>query len=226
MKNIKYYCLSLIVLASSCTLDNYSAPDSSLSGRIIDAETGELIESDIYNGTVLNYYENEYPGLQSGVIKCDGTYKMGKLFSGDYKIIPTHTNFEPIDTVYVNVKGDTVFDFEVKPYIRISNVSIIKSGKSKVTATFTVTPTSKWNTVAKIGLFIHPQPVVGAYMNIDSRELAVSESSFSSKTFTIIYDYSDSKTITSGSEMYFRVGALCTEPDSRYNYAPAEKVLL
>ena len=226
MKKTVMFSALFVLLTTSCTLDNYPAPDAALSGRILDADTGELVESDIFNGTVLNYYEGSYPGLQTAVIKCDGSYCIGKLFSGDYKFIPAHTNFELIDTVYVSVKGNTTYDFEVKPYIRISNVSIIKSGKTKVTATFTVSPTSKWNTVAKIGLFIHPQPIVGAYMNIDSRELAVTDASFSSKTFTIVYDYSESKTVSDGDVLYFRVGALCAEPDSRYNYAPAEELTL
>lgn len=224
--------ISNIILAAaaamtvSCTLDNYDAPDSSLSGRILDAGTGEPVECDIYNGTLLNYFEEEYPGLQTAEIMCDGTYHIGNMFPGEYKIVPVHTNFEWIDTVRVDVKGATVLDFEVKPYIRISNVSILKSGATKVTATFTVSPTSKWNTVAKVALFVHPQPIVGAYMNIDSRELAVTDTQFSSKVFKIVYDFSESKTVSKGDKLYFRVGALCGEADSRYNYAPAEQVEL
>jgi len=212
--------------AVSCTLDNYDAPDSSLSGRIIDEGTGELVECDIYNGTVLHYLEEGYSGLQSAEIKCDGTYNIGNMFAGKYKVVPVHRNFELIDTVKVDVNGPTKLDFEVKPYIRISNVSILKSGATKVTATFTVTPTSKWNTVAKVALFVHPQPIVGAYMNIDSRELAVTDPKFTSKVFKIVYDFSESKAVSKGDVLYFRVGALCGEADSRYNYAPAEQLEL
>lgn len=215
-----------VAIAVSCTLDNYDAPDSSLSGRILDADTGDLIECDIYNGTTLHYLEDGYTGLQTAEIKCDGTYHIGNMFAGKYRVVPVHTNFELIDTTIIDVAGPTTYDFEVKPYIRISNVSILKSGGTKVTATFTVTPTSKWNKVAKVALFVHPQSIVGAYMNIDSRELAVSDPNFTSKVFKIVYDFSESKTVSKGDVLYFRVGALCSEPDSRYNYAPAEQVEL
>ncbi len=215
--------LCLIILAG-CTLDNYDAPDASLYGTIRDIDTGDPIQSDLYNGTTLHYYEEGSVALQSMIVKCDGTYENSLMFSGNYKFIPVQTNFDPIDTVYVTVNGRTQMDFNVKPYIRISNVSIIKSGASKVTATFTVIPSSKFFIVSKVGLFIHTQNIVGAYMYLDSRVLSTGSESFTSRTYTIEFDCSDSMSITPGRSYYFRVGALAAEPNARYNYAPAEQV--
>lgn len=224
----KYIILIAIamVVVQGCELDNYAAPDASLYGTIVDIENGQPIESDIYNGTVLNYYEEGYVGLQSGIVKCDGTYNIGQMFSGRYKVIPIQTNFEPIDTVLVEVNGKTKLDLEVKPYIRISNVSILKSGSTKVTATFTVAPSSKFFSVQKVGLFVHQQSSVGAYLCQDSREISAGGDPFTSKTFKIVFDYTESIDVKPGRSYYFRVGALAGEPNARYNYAPAVQIEL
>ena len=41
-----FIAMSALIL-HSCELDNYDGPDATLSGRIIDKETGELVEQDI-----------------------------------------------------------------------------------------------------------------------------------------------------------------------------------
>ena len=40
-----FIAMSALIL-HSCELDNYDGPDATLSGRIIDKETGELVEQE------------------------------------------------------------------------------------------------------------------------------------------------------------------------------------
>ena len=225
MKKI-YILAAAVLVAVSCTLDNYAAPDSSFSGRILDAETGDPIESDIINGTLLHYYEEGYTGLQSSVVKADGSFHIGQLFQGDYRIIPLQTNFEKPDTLKIKITGNTRYDFQVQPYIRISNVSVISSGSTKISATFTVENVNKDRGVMKAGLFVHPEPNVGAFLCQESRELTIGGLKLDKETYTIVFDYSESAYVKPGRKYYVRVGAISDAPSARYNYAPAVEVEL
>lgn len=49
-----FIAMSALIL-HSCELDNYDGPDATLSGRIIDKETGELVEQDIIRGTQIEF---------------------------------------------------------------------------------------------------------------------------------------------------------------------------
>ena len=79
--------MSALIL-HSCELDNYDGPDATLSGRIIDKETGELVEQDIIRGTQIEFIEHGYdnPLTQYMVIKNDGTYANKMMFANDYTI--------------------------------------------------------------------------------------------------------------------------------------------
>ena len=222
MRTLYFLSAIALLLLSACKLDNYPAPDSSFQGSIQDSSTGEPVQSDIVNGTLLYYYEQGYTGLHSGYIRNDGTFHIGQMFAGNYKIIPVQTNFEPVDTLKINVSGPTEYTFKVDPYIRISNVNIISSGSTKVSATFTVETVNKERGVMKTGLFVHPEPNVGAYLCVESRELTIGGMKMDNPTtYTIIFDYSESQYIKPGRKYWFRVGALSDAPSARYNYAPA-----
>lgn len=217
---------ALATFAVSCTLDNYDMPDSSLTGRFVDKVTRENIQCDIYNGTTIQYIEDGYTELQSNVVKADGSYSIGQMFAGKYSVFPIYTNFEKIDTVRIDVKGHTRYDFMVEPYIRIKNVSILKSGLTKVTASFTIEQSNLDHGVMKVGMFLHKQPIAGAYMYLEARETVVGGQKLGTKSYTIVMDYKESTTIEPGNTYYVRVGALSDASNARYNYAPAVSVEL
>ena len=77
----------LAMLAVSCTLDNYDMPDASLSGRFLDVLTNEPLQCDIYNGTTIQYVEDGYKEMQTNVVKADGSYSIGQMFSGKYALL-------------------------------------------------------------------------------------------------------------------------------------------
>ncbi len=212
--------------AAACTLDNYDMPDASLTGRFVDEVTGENIQCDIYNGTTIQYIEDGYTELQSNVVKADGSYSIGQMFAGKYSVFPVYTNFEKIDTVKINVKGHTKYDFKVEPYIRIKDVSILKSGLTKVTASFTIEQSNLEHGVMKVGMFLHKQPIAGAFMYLEARETVEGSQKLGTKSYTIVMDYKESTTIESGNTYYVRVGALSDASNARYNYAPAVSVEL
>lgn len=97
--------MSALIL-HSCELDNYDGPDATLSGRIIDKETGELVEQDIIRGTQIEFIEHGYdnPLTQYMVIKNDGTYANKMMFANDYTIQIRSANFPATEPVEITIK--------------------------------------------------------------------------------------------------------------------------
>ena len=225
MKTIRIFIsVMMATFVTSCALDNYDMPSSSLSGRFIDNLTGESIQCDIYNGTTIQYIEDGYTQIQSNVVKADGSYSIGQMFPGKYSIIPIYTNFEKVDTLKMDIEGKMTYDFVVEPYNRITNVTSLKSGLTKITATFTVEQANMDYGVMKVGMFLYKQPTAGAYMYFEARETIVGGQTIGTKTYTMTIDYKESTKLKSGETYYVRVGALSSASNARYNYAPAVAV--
>lgn len=228
MKRIKLYLIGLLGLlsATSCELDNYDGPDSSLSGGIYDIETNELIQQDIINGAKIEYIEHGYenPELQNMIFKVDGTYQNDLMFAGTYTIAAVRGNFVPTEPFDIKVKGDTKQDFKVQPYIRIKNAKIEKIG-NKIVATFNMQQTVT-NKVVKTGLYVHIQPTVGEPMCSVKKELLLNSVINESKEYSIELDLSVEKALLAGQQYYFRIGALIDASEAKFNYAPAVRIAL
>mgnify|MGYP000329196019 FL=1 len=149
---------------TSCDLleiDNYDGPNATIEGKILDIETGELVEQDIIDGAQIEFIEHgfENPETQYMVIKNNGTYRNNVMFAGSYTMSLMRGNFVSVKDQEVVVKGNTVYDFRVQPYICIKNASIQKNG-SKVVAKFRLEKTVDQE-VAEVALYGHREPNVG-----------------------------------------------------------------
>ena len=125
-RNIKNMAFALLTLfaVTSCDLleiDNYDGPNATIEGKILDIETGELVEQDIIDGAQIEFIEHgfENPETQYMVIKNNGTYRNNVMFAGSYTMSLMRGNFVSVKDQEVVVKGNTVYDFRVQPYIRI-----------------------------------------------------------------------------------------------------------
>lgn len=128
MKNLKY--LFLTVAAAFCmtscdwfVLDNMEGYDASIHGKFIDAETGEPVLSEISNSTgsfkVVEQGWTEEGSQQTWYVKNNGTYRNNLVFSGDYLMRTSDSNYYPVSTNFQIKKGDNEVDFYVTPYARI-----------------------------------------------------------------------------------------------------------
>lgn len=229
MKSITRFLASIAILAiggsfASCELDNSDGPDAQIYGEIRDIETGALIEQDITSGSRICYEELgfENPEQQYMNFMVNGEYRNNMVFSGKYDIYFAERNFVAPEklTAYPIRPGENRLDFEVLPYVRISNVSISRDGED-ILAVFTVTPTVD-NKVKEVALFGHIDRVVGAPFVMDSQKQSVGDSfKGESREFTLRLKASKFKT---GESYYFRVGAIVDAPNSKYNYAPAKRL--
>lgn len=209
-----------VLMLHSCELDNYDGPNATISGRIIDRETGELIQQDVINGTQIEYQELGYenPAYQYMIFKADGTYTNNLMFAGDYTMQVKRGNCIETELAEITVKGNTVYDFEVTPYLRIKNLHIEREGDNLV-AYFNVQQTTD-NIVTNMGLYGHLNPQAGQPMNDAKVEWTPYMKLDESIVYTLTLNIpANSHVLKAGNEYYFRVGAVVDAPEAKYNYA-------
>lgn len=228
IRSISFILLAIAVM-TSCELDNYDYPQGSIHGALLDQETGDTVQSDIFDGARLALIEinEEYenPQKQYFVIKPDGSYRNDMVFNGLYAVPSIEDgNFHPTDSTSVTIDGDTQFDLEVLPYIRITDVSITLEGMD-LTATFKLEQTvSDTINVTFANVFAHTEPTVGKTHRMDDEEIFVGAAADPNQVYTITWDLGRSRSIDEGVAYFFRVGALIDVPGARYNYAPAVRL--
>lgn len=211
----------------SCEKDNYDGPTAGLSGTFIDALTNKPIEQDIINGTTIELIENGYNPVtpQYLIVKTNGTYENSQLFANTYKVRPVRGNFIDIPAQDVVIKGQTVLDFVVTPYIRVKEANISKVG-TKVIATFKLEQ-NVLNPIRKISLYAHSDSRLGDGMRLVVSEKTINVVAVPNTVYTIEMDLpSNSSRLKPGLDYYFRVGALINVPEAKPNYAPAVKLVI
>ncbi|MEO6721684.1 MAG: DUF3823 domain-containing protein [Ferruginibacter sp.] len=183
MKVISHYILLIAICASvaSCKKDNYDAPESKLSGRIV--YKGEPIGVENFQ---VPYELYQFGFGKVGAIGSsfgqDGSFS-AKLFDGQYKlIIPNgqgpfkwkQTSAGDPDSVVINLHGSQTLDLDVTPYYMIRTPQLTAAG-GKVSATFkiekiVVDATAK--PIENVVLYINKTQFVSGGDNIERAEIA------------------------------------------------------
>jgi hypothetical protein len=122
-----FWGLALFISLPSCfKLDNWDAPSSTMSGTVIDSNTGQplLASQDDWQ---IRIWERSWTGHEGGAtnhqdlrIKQDGTYLNTKLFDGTYDMLFYNGPFWPVDTLKgLVLNGRLEQDMTVTPYLQI-----------------------------------------------------------------------------------------------------------
>lgn len=230
MKAVFFLSTFLFMLSLlSCTKDNMNGPDARFFGEIVDKNTHELIEQDIYNGSLIRYIELGYqdPPLQVAYFKTDGTFRNNLMFSGNYDFFLNQGNFVPDTLRNVRIDpGDNHYTFEVTPYITLQDVKIEQTAPYTVAATFRLKQNTE-DKVAKIGIFVHREHAVGNGTKYDLWEINIDNDVPEDYEMSIKMDLTNvAEEVERGNTYYFRVGALSAAPSAKYNYAPAVQLTL
>ena len=227
---LKYIGIALAGLSlASCKLDNYTQPNASLYGSVIDEETGELILQDLNHsqGSSIELVE-EYlvNGEQKSQVrtlnfKSDGTYCEKNLFSGRYSLKATRTNFYPVEDV-IDINGDTEYILRTTPYARILDPQIVfEETKGIVTATLRTKSDEKIKTVR---LFCSENPNVSLGINeAGDNACLINVNNYLTEDQVITLKM-DTQYMTSGKDFFFRLGVLTDVPEARYNYSKAVRL--
>lgn len=159
MKTNKFYFIifSLAILLAGCGKDNYDAPSSALTGKVV--YNGQAIGVKGTGSSVqLELWQDGYP-LYTSVpvyVTQEGTFS-ASLFDGDYKIVSKSGNGPWIstrDTLRFTVKGNTAVDYPVTPFYIISNENFTLSGNT-LTATFNINHVSGTQSVERAILVVN-----------------------------------------------------------------------
>lgn len=169
------------VLTTSCTLDNYDAPNVSFKGRIVYKGEPIYVEADQVRFQLWQPGWGKLAPIDVAISQ-EGNYS-AMLFSGKYKMIfpkgegPFMTNIineVQKDTVYLDVVSNSNTDVEVKPYFMLRNVSFSK-GNNAVNAACgieKIITDVNAKSIERVYLFINKTQFVSRANNIKSVDMA------------------------------------------------------
>jgi PBP1b-binding outer membrane lipoprotein LpoB len=136
--------LSTIILSAliltSCTKDNYDAPTSMISGRVV--YQGEPLQLRGNEAVRLQLYQRGYEKHDpvEVFVNQNGEFSIC-IFDGQYQLITKAGNgpwsSAGRDTIEVTLKGRATQDVEVTPYYLVDNAQMTLNG-NKIDASFTV----------------------------------------------------------------------------------------
>ena len=246
----------MAVLAAFCMtscewflLDNTEQPNATVSGKILDAATGETVQTEINNGGSIRFVElgwtdkdgNPVDSFQSWAVKNNGTYRNNLVWAADCRMEAIEANCYPHTQEFKLEKGDNVVDFTVTPYLRFLNHSIKYDAATKkivATATVQVTDPSKTNKLNEIRLCCYTDCFVGIAYNgckddAGSVKKNVTMDENGKATVTLEIDTQASSNTTEFKyerTHYVRLAGLATgggvNTSSRYNFTPTYSLRL
>lgn len=239
-KTTRYFLYTFLlgVLLTSCEKDNFPGPDAKVYGSITDKATGQLVETELVNGSSIEAYELGFATqqLRRWLIKNNGEYRNNLVFSGRYDFKLQNCNFFPVTLTNVEIRpGDNQLDFQVEPYLRIKNPSITYNAASKkVTATFTVEAGKATVKLKQVRLYAFSDMYVGENVKFVITGSALANYSPSkvpdNNTITLEIDVAaNANLFPAGRDYFFRIGALGDVSGVgtvRHNFAPYVKITI
>jgi len=227
-------------------IDNYDGPNAEFFGSIKDEATGELVGTDIQNGSSIRAYELGWGAFdaQTWVIQQTGEFRNNMVFAARYNLELNENggNFYPISMKDFEIrKGENQHDFSVTPFIRFQDVSITyNAAEKKVVATFKLQAGKPEVRLSAIRLYAHSDMYVGEQVKFT----AITNASAMPPNFSPAKVIDDSETYTLSIDMqayanvfpynnakykyYFRVGALASVSGVgtvRHNYSSTVAIL-
>jgi hypothetical protein len=237
----------------ACEIDNLEGPDVSIKGTIYDHNGKPLQTEQGSSNMKIRYLElswkEEVVSPRDLNVKMDGTYENSKMFSGTYLMYPYQGAFYPLDSVdmkTVEIKGATIIDFQVTPYLEVEwvnepeivhiqvgehpnyannpNANYPEGDYFQASARFKIVDKEgKTHPGVQYGRFF----VSNTHFVADNNKLAEysRELSFTSdKAEQTILFTADLPIKYSGMTFYFRIGFKCNDSDKKYNYTNVEEI--
>lgn len=240
MKKI-LYAIAICAAAVSCDmfqLDNQEGPNAQVTGKLLDAITGEKIGVETAQTASIDWSTWSYVYKADGgaivvveqgwdaeqdqdwLVRYDGTYTNKLVFAADYvmstKKLPC---YDPDNTAFTIKEGKNKLDFEVVPYCRIVDLEITPkkdfSGQlTKLVATFSVElgDAGKANKVANVAFCANTQVFVGCnYQNLAKNSGAKKKNVSANTKITLEIDMNDKQNeelFKYSRDRYLRIAAM------------------
>ena len=173
-----------IIVLYSCKKDNYDAPSSMVSGRLVYQGAPIYVEYDRVSFQLFQFGFGKV-GAMGGTFDQEGKYSM-LLFDGEYKFtIPNgqgpflwkKTTSGAPDSLTINVRGAQTVDIEVTPYYMVRNPQLSASGQT-VSGSFgldKIIDGADGRDVERVSLYINKTLFVSGANNIATSSLSGSE---------------------------------------------------
>jgi hypothetical protein len=236
------------VLSSCFEYDNYEGPQETLKGKIVDPEGNPLwVESgDGIRIKLMDYGWSDNPSELYLKVKMDGTYVNTKVFESTYDIV-AEGPFVPLVRVDeegnivsdktkkgVKVKGTTVVDFTVEPFLKTTWVGEpVLDSDGMLTVKFTVergTDDPDFQlSVFDMGLFVGTTRYVGENNYDKDRSVKITDSKKATSALGQTVELTTPVALKSGNTYYVRVGARLDYSlfnGFTYNYSDVRKIVV
>lgn len=200
-----YSALLLLITAgiSSCKKDNYEAPKSTLSGRVVFQGQPVGLRS---NKVQLELYQRGYAFFTKIPVFIDQNGHFSAiLFDGDYKltrVAGTGPWVTQTDSISIKVSGNTVVDVPVNPYSVVSNVTYQRTGTT-IAANITVNKVQATSQIEAVRLYLFRTTLVDDTNN-DAVTSVAGTAVTSGQPFTA--NVTIPASLTSADAVYVRVG--------------------
>lgn len=164
----------IVVLFTSCAKDNFEAPGSLLTGRVVYQNLPVGVRS---NGVQLELWQSGFQ-LFSKIpvfISQEGTFS-ARLFDGEYKLTRLKGNgpwLDNTDTIAVSVKGNTIIDVPIDPFFTVKNEKFVKSGTA-INATFNLQRVNTSKPLELVRLYIGQTNITDQNNNAGNVQLLAS----------------------------------------------------
>lgn len=180
-----YLLISFLMLFSSCEIDNYDPPKSTLSGQIVFEDNPVSVRS---NGVQLELWQPGYDlfGKIPIYVNQDGSYT-ASVFDGDYKL--TVLRGAPwvfsSDTINVEVRGSNLLNVPISPYYILDNVDFQLKDGAEINADFNLRQISNNENLEYVRLYLGNTIILDQNVNIKSATINASEMMDLSNTFSL-----------------------------------------
>lgn len=225
--------LFIIFLLNACEIDNYDYPDGTIYGNVIDLSTNDNIQTEQPNGFNIKLIEKG--GLENAPIifsgKPDGSFKNALIFQNEYKVAAVEGAFFNPDTVVVQVGSKTEVNFNVTPFLTVTDVSVtatsVTATTGKITVSYGISRSMVSGKITYRKTFVSDVTTVSNYgyylKNKSTNTSSIDDATLLATNFTD--EISD---LHRGKTYWVRVGVLATGNGynslSRYNYSKIYEV--
>lgn len=222
MKTVTIYSLLFLLLSSACSkTDNYSAPDATIKGSVIDNTTNKPIQTESPNGFYIRLEENHSNSTPLNFNgKADGTFMNAAVFAGLYKVVPISGAFFTPDTAVINISGVTTVDFTVTPYLTVIATAANVAGGVEVK--YTITRPAGSDKIIERKAIASLAPAVSSTV---FNQAVTTDLSAIADGDIVTTSYTDTLTgLNSGNTYYIRAAARTNNSNNKYNYSEVIQV--
>ena len=143
-----------IIMAMGCEKDNYDAPTSMLTGRVVYQGEPLGVRS---GGVELELWQHGYASFSKipVYVNQDGSFS-ARLFDGNYKLVLLRGNgpwADNTDSLDVNLNGAASVDVAVEPYFIITSQSFQRSG-NEITGTVTIQQVNTSRSLERVAIYL------------------------------------------------------------------------